>query len=199
VLELVNLGQRAKDRVHKYSQGMRQRLGLARSLLWQPKLLLLDEPTNGLDPEGVAELRAVIQNFGQQGIAVLVSSHILAEVERIARRVLIIDQGKLLSDGPLSQLLSGMRGSTIEYRLESAMPDRAQAMLAELHWVSNIRLVDGALQFQVATTNAEQLAPALVERGVRFTELLQVGHDHLEDAYLEVIRAKKLQKGVSHA
>jgi ABC-type multidrug transport system ATPase subunit len=192
VLSLVSLTNRAKDRVHKYSQGMRQRLGLARALLCSPKLLLLDEPTNGLDPEGVAELREIIKGFGQAGITVLVSSHILAEIERIARRVLIIDKGKLLADGPLNQLLGRFQGGMVEYRLETSTISVAQAVLSDLTWVSRLNLVgsisDGALQFFVASQDAEKLAPVLVGAGVGISQLLHVSHENLEDAYLDVIR-----------
>jgi ABC-2 type transport system ATP-binding protein len=122
VLEMVGLTTRASDRVFKYSQGMRQRIGLARALLPSPKLLMLDEPANGLDPEGIAELREIIKSFGDQGISVLVSSHILSEVERFAPRILIINKGQLLRDTKIHEVSSvPTSGSEAEltYRIET--------------------------------------------------------------------------------
>jgi ABC-2 type transport system ATP-binding protein len=112
VLELVGLRATAGRRVRTYSLGMRQRLGLAGALLGDPALLVLDEPANGLDPAGVRWLRTFLRNFAGQGGTVLVSSHLLAEVAQTVDRVLIIDHGRVLADGPVEEL--GSRGQTLE-------------------------------------------------------------------------------------
>jgi ABC-2 type transport system ATP-binding protein len=112
VLELVELTSAAGRRVKTYSLGMRQRLGLAAALLGDPELLILDEPANGLDPAGVRWLRTFLRDFASQGRTVLISSHLLAEVAQTVDRVLIIDHGRLLADGPLDEL-SGP-GRTLE-------------------------------------------------------------------------------------
>src|SRR5690606_24724977 len=91
-LAFVRMENAADKKVRAYSQGMRQRLALARAILWKPKVLLLDEPTNGLDPAGIAEVREALATVADEGAAVLVSSHILAEVEKLADRVLAIDK-----------------------------------------------------------------------------------------------------------
>ena len=111
VLALVDL-TKAKDRLAgTYSQGMRQRLGLARALLGEPKLLVLDEPTNGLDPDGIREVRELIRRLpGESGVTVFVSSHLLAEVEQMATHVGLMHRGKLLMQGTLGELKSRSAG-----------------------------------------------------------------------------------------
>jgi ABC-2 type transport system ATP-binding protein len=103
-LERVGLADRADERVKRYSQGMRQRLGVARALLADPELLILDEPTNGLDPAGIHEFRAMIRGFVAEGRTVLLSSHLLDEVERIADMAAIVDRGRVVMHGPIADL-----------------------------------------------------------------------------------------------
>jgi ABC-2 type transport system ATP-binding protein len=103
-LERVGLAERADERVKRYSQGMRQRLGVARALLSDPELLILDEPTNGLDPAGIREFRAMIRGFVAEGRTVLLSSHLLDEVERICDMAAIVDRGRVVSQGPIAEL-----------------------------------------------------------------------------------------------
>jgi len=105
VLEFVSLQDAADKKVRAYSQGMRQRLALARALLWRPKVMLLDEPTNGLDPTGIAEVRESLRSVASEGVTVLVSSHILAEIEKLVDRILAIDAGRIVFDGPLRELV----------------------------------------------------------------------------------------------
>jgi ABC-2 type transport system ATP-binding protein len=112
VLELVELEAAADRRVKTYSLGMRQRLGLAGALLGDPELLILDEPANGLDPAGVHWLRGFLRRFAEQGRTVLVASHVLAEVAQTVDQVMIIDRGRLLTSGPLTDLTE--RGRTLE-------------------------------------------------------------------------------------
>lgn len=112
VCRAAGLQDRLDDRVRHYSQGMRQRLGIARALLGEPRLLILDEPTNGLDPSGVVWLRDLITDLRSQGKAVVLSSHSLGEVERLADRVAVVAQGLVLSAGPLSEICPP--GATLE-------------------------------------------------------------------------------------
>src|SRR5439155_26610202 len=102
LLSLVDLGNRADDRVGGYSQGMRQRLGVAASLVRQPRLLLLDEPTNGLDPAGMRDMRQLVMRLASEGITVLLSSHLLDEVEELCNRVAIIRSGRLAYEGTIA-------------------------------------------------------------------------------------------------
>jgi ABC-2 type transport system ATP-binding protein len=106
-LARVGLTQRADERVKRYSLGMRQRLGVARSLLADPDLLILDEPTNGLDPAGIREFREMIRGFVAEGRTVLLSSHLLDEVEKICDEVAIVDQGQVVAQGPIAELAAG--------------------------------------------------------------------------------------------
>jgi ABC-type multidrug transport system ATPase subunit len=105
-LTQVGLLARANDKVQTYSLGMKQRLGIGIALLHDPKLIILDEPTNGLDPQGIADIRQLIQSLSkEEGKTVLVSSHLLSEIEQIASHILIIHQGKKMAEGPTSSLL----------------------------------------------------------------------------------------------
>jgi ABC-2 type transport system ATP-binding protein len=110
-LERVGIAQRADDKVSKYSMGMRQRLGVAACLLGDPELLILDEPMNGLDPAGMLEMREMIQSLVAEGRTVVLSSHLLDEIERTCDAVAIVDHGKVIRQGPIADLLSGSRSS----------------------------------------------------------------------------------------
>lgn len=104
-LERVGLKGRARDRVRTYSQGMRQRLGIARCLLADPKLLILDEPTNGLDPGGILQLRRMIGELVAEGRTIFLSSHLLDEVQKTCSEVAMIDRGRLIAQGPIAELI----------------------------------------------------------------------------------------------
>ncbi len=126
-LERVGILHRADDKVSKYSMGMRQRLGVAACLLGDPQLLILDEPMNGLDPGGMLEMRDMIKSLAAEGRTVMLSSHLLDEVERTCDAVAIVDRGTVIRQGPISQLLAG---SSFEVQIECSEPDRALTLLA---------------------------------------------------------------------
>ena len=129
VLDVVHLTKDRGRKVEQYSLGMKQRLGIAQALLGSPKLLVLDEPTNGLDPAGIQEMRALIVDMPQRyGITVLISSHLLGEMEQMVEQVGIINHGKLLFEGPLEKLQRHSRGSTA---LRVLAPEKAEAVLRE--------------------------------------------------------------------
>jgi ABC-2 type transport system ATP-binding protein len=125
-LERVGIAHRANDRVSKYSMGMRQRLGVAACLLGDPQLLILDEPMNGLDPGGMLEMRDMILSLVAEGRTVVLSSHLLDEVERTCHAVAIVDRGTVIRQGPIAQLLAG---SSFEVQVECSDPDRARHLL----------------------------------------------------------------------
>ncbi|RIX53559.1 ABC transporter ATP-binding protein [Paenibacillus nanensis] len=110
VTEIVQLEDRIHDKVKTYSLGMRQRLGIAQALLGRPKLLILDEPTNGLDPKGIKELRSFIRQLASDGLSLLISSHLLSEVQMLCDRVIIIDQGKVIASGKIDELIKQAAG-----------------------------------------------------------------------------------------
>ena len=129
-LRRVGLSERADERVRSYSLGMRQRLGVGRALLGDPELLLLDEPTNGLDPAGIHEFRDMIAGFIGEGRTVLLSSHLLAEVEKICEEVAIVDRGRVVVQGSIEQLKAGgertvLIGTSDELRAQAALAGHA--------------------------------------------------------------------------
>jgi ABC-2 type transport system ATP-binding protein len=127
-LARAGLSQRADERVKRYSLGMRQRLGVARSLLADPELLILDEPTNGLDPAGMHEFRDMIRGFVTEGRTVLLSSHLLDEVEKICDSVAIVDRGRVVMQGSIADLA---RGGEQTILIATSDEERARALLAE--------------------------------------------------------------------
>jgi ABC-2 type transport system ATP-binding protein len=134
-LARAGLAHRADERVKRYSLGMRQRLGVARSLLGDPELLILDEPTNGLDPAGIHEFRAMIRGFVAEGRTVLLSSHLLSEVEKICDEVAIVDRGRVVVQGSIAELARGGQQSVL---VATSDDTRALAL------VSGQRAVDSA-------------------------------------------------------
>jgi len=136
-LERVGILHRADDRVSKYSMGMRQRLGVAACLLGDPQLLILDEPMNGLDPAGMHEMRDMILSLVAEGRTVVLSSHLLDEVERTCDAVAIVDRGNIIRQGPIAELLAGTAQTLT---VECSDSDRARALIA----AASIAAADGA-------------------------------------------------------
>jgi ABC-2 type transport system ATP-binding protein len=171
VLDLVELRDRAKDRVGGYSHGMRQRLGIAASLLRSPKLLLLDEPATGLDPAGMRDMRELVKRLAGEGITILLSSHILAEVEELCNRVAIIRRGRIIYEGRLDELLSSAAGGL---RLQATDPQRARALLLAQPGIENV-LLDGdhGVRFQADEASLAAATVVLGRAGVGITALVR--------------------------
>jgi ABC-2 type transport system ATP-binding protein len=169
VLELVELRDRAKDRVGTYSHGMRQRLGIAASLLRQPRLLLLDEPTTGLDPAGMRDMRDLVRRLAGEGITILLSSHLLYEVEDLCSRVAIIRRGRIIYQGALRELLATAASG---YRLRPVELERTRAILLAQAGVEDVRLVDGELRFTADEEAVAALTLALGRARIAFTALV---------------------------
>jgi ABC-2 type transport system ATP-binding protein len=167
-LDVVELRDRAKDRVGGYSHGMRQRLGIAASLLREPKLLLLDEPTTGLDPAGMRDMRELVKRLAGEGITILLSSHILAEVEELCNRVAIIRRGTIIYEGLLQELLSSAGGS---YRLTTTDVERARALLLARGF-EGVQVVGGELRFQAEVPAIEAATVALGAAGIGISALV---------------------------
>ena len=185
VLNFVHMQDAAEKKVKAYSQGMRQRLALARALLWHPRVLLLDEPTNGLDPAGIAEVREALRSVAQTGATVLVSSHILAEIEKLVDRILAIDKGVLRFDGPLHRLLEQMGGQAISYRVRASDQQKLLAALTALGYEPRA-VADDAADVSVPQSEADSLIERLTSQGVRVISAAPRGED-LEGAYLRLI------------
>ncbi|MES2638792.1 MAG: ABC transporter ATP-binding protein [Myxococcota bacterium] len=189
-LERVGLAARKNDKVKGYSLGMKQRLGIARALVGEPRLLVLDEPTNGLDPRGMREVRDLLVELARRDkLTVFVSSHLLSEVEAMCNRVGIIDKGVLKAEGRMDELLAMAAGRK---QVEVAVDDRANAVRA-LAGIPGAEIVgdgaDGRIRVALDTLDAAGLNRALVLAGVGVQELLpRTGS--LEELFLSVTSAE---------
>jgi len=185
VLELVSLTDRAGDRYAGYSLGMKQRLGVAAALLKDPELLVLDEPTNGLDPAGMRDMRALIRELGSRGHTVLLSSHLLGEVQQVCDRVGVIARGELIAESTVAEL-RGEAGLLV-----AAEPlELARAAAEELLGAENVAVVDGTLRLRVDPAHAGKVSTALVQAGSTLTELRPLERT-LEEAFLEMTGAEE--------
>jgi len=170
VLDIVDLRDRAKDKVGGYSHGMRQRLGIAASLLRDPRLLLLDEPTTGLDPAGMRDMRDLVRRLAHEGLTVLLSSHLLTEVEELCNRVAIIRKGKIVYEGPLAELKAS--APVGGYRLRTTDAARARVVCASQGGVTDVRMVDETeLRFVADESTVATLSLALGAAGIGITTL----------------------------
>jgi ABC-2 type transport system ATP-binding protein len=167
-LALVELADRARDRVGGYSHGMCQRLGIAGALLRNPRLLLLDEPGTGLDPAGMRDMRLLIRRLADGGITVMLSSHQLAEVEELCNRVAIIRAGQIVFEGLLTDLRAGAGSG---YRLRTTDDELALRVCQAQPGVKEPALRDGELRFQAGEAAAAELSVALVEAGAAIIAL----------------------------
>jgi ABC-2 type transport system ATP-binding protein len=169
VLELVELRDRAKDKVGGYSHGMRQRLGIAAALLREPRLLLLDEPTTGLDPAGMRDMRDLVRRLAAEGITIMLSSHLLYEVEELCNRVAIVRQGRVIYEGQLRDLLAT---AATGYRLRAVEHERARLLLLAQQGIDDVRAADGELRFSGDEEAVAALSVALGRAGIGFTALV---------------------------
>ncbi len=163
-IERVGLRERIDEKVGRYSQGMRQRLGIARCLLADPELLILDEPTNGLDPAGILEFRQLIRSLVAEGRTVFLSSHLLDEVEKTCEAAAIIDAGRIVSAGAIADLTGAGRAELI---IECDERDRALAVLAGAAGVIGAQRTPAGLRLALrAADAAAELNRRLVEAGI---------------------------------
>jgi ABC-2 type transport system ATP-binding protein len=160
VLETVELTDRAQDRVGGYSHGMGQRLGIASALLRNPKLLLLDEPATGLDPGGMRDMRLLVRRLADEGMTVLLSSHLMNEVEELCNRVAIVRSGGIVYEGEIAELKRTAGGS---YRLRTTDDDRALELCSAHPGISDARRDGDGLRFSAAEDVVGELSRALVE------------------------------------
>jgi ABC-2 type transport system ATP-binding protein len=182
VLELVELRDRARDRVGGYSHGMKQRLGIAASLLRAPRLLLLDEPTTGLDPAGMRDMRRLVRRLAGEGITILLSSHLLYEVEELCNRVAIVRRGRVVYEGSLAELKATAATS---YRLRAVDLETARRVALSVAGVADLVAVDGELRFAAGEDAVAMLTVALGRAGVGFTALVPTTAS-LEELFLDL-------------
>ena len=181
LLGVVGLTERADSAFRTYSLGMKQRLGLAYALLGDPELLILDEPTNGMDPAGMAEVRELIRKLGNNGYTVLLSSHLLREVEDVCDSVGILSRGRLIAQGRMEELLAGRSA----VRIRTTDDARAAEIITSLSWISELRREDGALVVIAPPQRSAEIAAALSDQGVHLREMSQI-QESLEEYFLQV-------------
>ncbi|HEY9564089.1 MAG TPA: ABC transporter ATP-binding protein [Nocardioides sp.] len=186
-LETVSLDGRDDDRFRSYSLGMKQRLAIAATLVKKPDLLILDEPTNGLDPAGIREIRETIRDLGARGVTVLLSSHILAEVQQVCDSATIIGHGRMLASGKVEDLI----GTSSSYRVAVADPDRAETLLRDAGYVVEQR--DRLLWVQ-SEEDSSTITRVLAEAGLYLDELVPQ-HADLESVFLQLTEDSTLGHG----
>lgn len=181
-LETVGIAGRAHSKVKTFSQGMKQRLGIACALVHNPELLILDEPTNGLDPQGITDVRNLILHLSRhEGKTVLVSSHLLSEIELIADSMLIIDKGRKVAEGPVAELLNP---EDLVVEVQATDGPRALAVLRTSAWAPYLQAGEDPIRLRMARTRIPELAAYLVGQGIGILSL-QPRHS-LEDYFLSL-------------
>ena len=181
LLAEVEMTDRANRSVATYSTGMKQRLGVAAALLKDPALLILDEPTSGLDPQGMADFRGLITRIGKGERTVLLSSHLLSEVEQICTRVGVISKGRMVAEGTIEEIRGG---SELIVRAEPS--DRASALLAELVGPDRVSIrSDGTFSLRIDREQAGAINQRLVTSGITVTEF-RTAERSLEDVFMEL-------------
>jgi ABC-2 type transport system ATP-binding protein len=179
VIDQVGLGSAAGRRIKGYSLGMRQRLGIAAALLGDPQVLLFDEPVNGLDLDGVRWIRALLRGFADEGRTVLVSSHLMSEMQLIADRVVIIGRGRLIADAEVDEVLRGLGGARV--RVRTPQPEELRRALLDRADVEH----SAPGELDVTGLSAGEIGDLAHEVGVRVHHLAEV-EQSLEHAYLSL-------------
>ena len=186
-LERVGLAERADDKVARYSLGMRQRLGVASCLLGDPELLILDEPMNGLDPAGMHQMRTMITDLVDEGRTVVLSSHLLDEVERTCDAVAIVDRGRVIRQGPIDELIRG--AGTLSVQVDCLDPARAARLIDEAGIAAGTSLSDAGLTVTLPAGSSRELVAdinrRLVGAGISVYGLQEV-RASLEEWFLSV-------------
>jgi ABC-2 type transport system ATP-binding protein len=181
VLDIVELTRRAGDRVRGYSHGMRQRLGLAAALLRRPRLLVLDEPTTGLDPGGMRDMRTLVRRLAGEGITVLLSSHLMDEVQALCNRVAILRDGRVRYEGDLAEVVSRSDG---RYRLHATDSEAALAVCRAAAGIRDLRPEGAAIGFAGERNAVAGLTLALAAAGIGIHALVPSGG--LEELFFDV-------------
>jgi len=181
VLERVNLQDRAGDRYGHYSMGMKQRLGIASTLLRDPELIILDEPASGLDPAGTKEVRDLIPRLAHENRAVFLCSHLLHEVEQVCDRIAIIKEGAMIACAPMHELLT--QGQTLQIKVDE--PEQAAAILTSLPWIKSVKRENDYLFVDAPKESASRVNKALAEHNIFASELVS-GNVSLESVFLQL-------------
>ena len=191
VLELVGLSEKKGALIGALSRGMQQRLGLARVLIHDPKLLLLDEPASGLDPRARIEMMAILQELQRMGKTIIISSHILSELETLCNRVAIIERGKLIYTGPVQGVRDQMSSGLVIWVRVKSDPEEAAQLLRSRPEVTTVEQLDGKLKVTLTSHDADHsiVAEALVRGGAKLVELRE-DELGLEEVFLRVTKGE---------
>lgn len=192
VVEMVGLSNRINEKVGKYSLGMRQRLGVALALLHNPKILILDEPTNGLDPAGIKQLRDIVTNIAHsENVCVMVSSHLMSEMELMCDRVAIINNGSLISIDSVENMLQAVAGDHIVYSYNVSNFEKAKNIITGINEEYKIQMADNNhfevyLPLEDNKSIAATITASLVTNGIEVYSVIPKESQKLEDAFIEI-------------
>ena len=180
-LDIADLGSAVNRRVGGYSQGMKQRLAIAQAMLGMPELLILDEPTNGLDPPQIFALRGVLRRYAETGRTVIVSSHLLGEVEQTCSDVVVMARGRLLAAGPVAELA----GESTELTIEVTDVEAALRAVHRLDGAEALMTAPGTIRVLPAGNGPEAVVAAITEHGIGIRSVTR--GRHLEETFLEMV------------
>jgi ABC-type multidrug transport system ATPase subunit len=182
VLEIVNLSDRGTSKVKGFSHGMKQRLGIAQALIHRPDLIVLDEPTSGLDPRGMKDVRELVRDLGNSGVTVFLSSHLLHEVEQVCNRAVIINKGRVIVQGPVSEL----RPKDTAVRVLTSDQVRAAEVLRGAFGAAAIKVDEGYLTAALDEALVPELVRRLVDDRLDVRAVVPAPQQGLEDFFLQL-------------
>jgi ABC-2 type transport system ATP-binding protein len=191
VLDIVGLLGRATAKVGDYSHGMKQRLGIANALLHKPEVIILDEPTSGLDPQGMKDVRELIRELGRGGTTVFLSSHLLHEIEQICNRAVIINKGRVVVEGPVSDL----RPASTTVKVLTSDQIRAREILATVVGQEQVAVDEEYLVVQGADGTVQEMVRRLVAGGVGVDAVIPAHEQGLEDFFLGLTESSDVDAG----
>jgi ABC-2 type transport system ATP-binding protein len=187
-LQRTGMTARAGDKYRSYSLGMKQRLGIAASMLPDPELLILDEPTNGLDPAGIVEMRGLMRSFADDGITVLVSSHLISEIEQVCDHIVMIRGGRLVHQGPVAELAAGRRPDIVLAPEHDADVDRLAKVLELSGLPVTASPAEGTAVVPASGVSAAELNRLAARHGITLRQIAERSHS-LEDVFFELTQA----------
>ena len=190
VLDTVGLRERADSKVGDYSHGMKQRLGIANALINKPELIVLDEPTSGLDPQGMKDVRELVRELGTGGTTVFLSSHLLHEVEQVCNRAVIINKGRVVVEGPVSEL----HPEHSSVKLLTSDQKRARQIVAALVGAQHVELDEEYLVFEAGDGTTRELVRQLVAEGVGVDAVVPAREQGLEDFFLGLTQSSDVDE-----
>ncbi len=191
VLDMVGLSERADSKVGDYSHGMKQRLGIANALINSPELIILDEPTSGLDPQGMKDVRELVRQLGSGGTTVFLSSHLLHEVEQVCNRAVILNKGRVVVEGPVSEL----HPEHSSVKLLTSDQTKARQIIAALIGAQNVGLDEEYLIVQAGDGTTREVVRQLVAQQIGIDAVIPATEQGLEDYFLSLTESSEVAGG----